>query len=57
MLVKNKKSIKPEYFNVGKTQFYKILKEIKKEKYMFEKEENIYLNSSKIEDYLRMFLI
>lgn len=50
--VLNKKSVKPEYFNIGKTQFYKIFKEIKKEDYVLEKEDNIHLNISKIDEYL-----
>lgn len=48
----NKKNIKPEIFNIGKTQFYKIYKNIKEEKLIKEKEKEIYINKKKIDEYL-----
>lgn len=48
----NKKSINPEYFNVGKTQFYKVYKEIKKEKFVVEEKGIVCLNIPKIDEYL-----
>lgn len=48
----DKRSVKPEYFNIGKTQFYKIYKEIKDEKFLIEKKQKVYLNIFKIDKYL-----
>lgn len=48
----SKKSVKPEYFNIGKTQFYKIYKEIKEEGFLMEKRDKIYLDIIKIDEYL-----
>lgn len=48
----NKKIIKLENFNIGKSQFYKIFQELKLKKYIKEKDEKIYLNLCKIEEYI-----
>lgn len=48
----NKKSINPEYFNVGKTQFYKVYKEIKVEEFVVEERGIVNLNIPKIDEYL-----
>lgn len=48
----SRKKIKAEHFNIGKTQFYKIYKEIKEEEFLLEKNGKLYLNLKKINDYL-----
>lgn len=48
----NKKEIKPENFNVGKTQFYKIYLHLKNEEYLIEEHGEVYLNLLKIDNYL-----
>ncbi len=49
----DKRIMKPEYFNIGKSQFYKIYKEIKEDGFLIEKNEKIYLEFNKIKKYLK----
>ncbi|MGL6063488.1 MAG: hypothetical protein ACRC0S_00115 [Fusobacteriaceae bacterium] len=48
----NKKNIKPDLFYLGKTQFYKLYKEIKDEEFIKGQKEKIYLDIFKIDNYL-----
>lgn len=50
--VLKKKDVKAEHFNIGRTQFFKVYKELKKEKFLEEKGQYIYLDLVKIDDYL-----
>lgn len=47
-----KKDINYENFNVSKSQFYLILSKLKKEKYILDMQDCIYLNLKKIDSYL-----
>lgn len=51
----NKKLFRPEYFNIGKTQFYKLYKKIKTEGFIKQTNDKLYLNSVKTHDYLSRF--
>lgn len=51
--VLDKRIMKPEYFNIGKSQFYKIYKEIKESGFLIEQNEKIYLEVKKIKKYLK----
>ena len=53
----NKKGVQLDNFNIGKTQFYKIYKILKKDSYIVEKEKKLHLNLSKIDEYLLKELI
>lgn len=48
----DKRIMKPEYFNIGKSQFYKIYKEIKEDGFLIEKNAKMYLEFDKIKEYL-----
>ncbi|MGL5124225.1 MAG: hypothetical protein ACRC6K_08775 [Fusobacteriaceae bacterium] len=48
----NKKNIRPDFFYLGKTQFYKLYKIIKNEEFIKEEEKKVYLNIQKIDSYL-----
>lgn len=47
-----KSEINYENFNISRSQFYLIYSNLKKEKFIFEKEAVVYLDLSKINDYL-----
>ena len=40
----DKKILRPEYFNIGKTQFYKIYKDLKMKNFFYERNKKVYLN-------------
>lgn len=48
----SKKEINYENFNISKSQFYLILAKLKKEKYILEFNDSLYLNLKKIDSYL-----
>ncbi|MGL5123855.1 MAG: hypothetical protein ACRC6K_06825 [Fusobacteriaceae bacterium] len=48
----NKKNIRPDFFYLGKTQFYKLYKIIKNEEFIKEEEKKVHLNIQKIDNYL-----
>lgn len=47
-----KKEIKVENYNLGKTQFYKIYSELKKEEFFVENKDKVILDLSKVNHYL-----
>lgn len=48
----SKKEINYENFNISKSQFYLVLSKLKKEKYILDDSDGIYLNLKKIDTYL-----
>ena len=48
----SKKELNYENFNISKSQFYLIFSKLKKEKYILDDSEGIYLNLKKIDSYL-----
>lgn len=51
-----KKNIKPENFNISRSQFYLLCGKLKEEKFFYEKNNKIYMNMQKIDKYLEQFL-
>lgn len=49
----SKEDIRHENYIISKSQFYSIYTQLKKEKFLEEKEEGIYLNLPKVESYLK----